>query len=70
MDIEVHSTPDMGIEVQFQAVGQQFEDIEVQNMDLKHSKISFEVQKRTFESCFKTNMTFKNILEYSWVIPA
>ena len=45
-------------------------DIEVQNMDLKHSKISFEVQKRTFQGCFKTKMTFKHILEYSRVIPA
>ena len=37
--------------------------IEVQNIDLKHSKISFEVQNMIFESCFKTKMTFKNILE-------
>ena len=34
----------MDIEVQFEAVGQQFEYIEVQNMDLESSKISFEVQ--------------------------
>ena len=39
MDIEDHllsnavGPPDMDIEVQFQAVGQQFVDIEVQNMD-------------------------------------
>ena len=46
-------------------------------MDLKHSKISFEVQKLTFEGqkltfegCFEAKMTFKNILEYSRVIPA
>ena len=52
-------------------------DIEVQNMDLKHSKISVEVQKLTFEDqqlifegCFETKMTFKKILEYSRVIPA
>ena len=45
-------------------------DIEVQDMDLKHSKISFEVQKLTFESCFETKMTFENISEYSQVIPA
>ena len=44
-------------------MGQQIMDIEVQNMHLKHSKISFEVQKRTFESCFKTKMTLKNILK-------
>ena len=51
-------------------MGQQIMDIEIQNRHLKHSKISFEVQKRTFESCFKTNMTFKNILEVSALIPA
>ena len=45
-------------------------DIEVQNMDLEHSKISFEVHKRTFEGYFKTKMTFEHILEYSWAIPA
>ena len=45
-------------------------NIEVQNMDLKHSRISFEVQNLTFERFSKTNMTFKNILEYPWVIPA
>ena len=46
-------------------------------MDLKHSEISFEVQKLTFEGqkltfegCFETKTTFKNILEYSRVIPA
>ena len=46
-------------------------------MDLKHPKISFEVQKLTFEvhkltfqDCFEAKMTFKNILEYSRVIPA
>ena len=59
----------MDIEVQFQAVGQQFEDIEVQNMDEESSKISFEVQKRTVKDCFKTKMSFKNILEYSRVFP-
>ena len=62
--------PDMDIEVQFQAVGQQFEDIEVQNMDLKHSKISFEVPTQTSERFSKTKMTLKNILEYSQVISA
>ena len=60
----------MDIEVQFQAMGQQFEDIEVQNMDEESSKISFEVQMQTFEGCFKTKMTFKTIVEYSRVIPA
>ena len=44
--------------------------IEVQNMDLKHSKISFEVQKSTFQGCFQTKMTFKNILEYPRLILA
>ena len=53
-------------------------------MDLKDSKISFEVQKLTFEGkqmtfevqelifqgCFEAQMTFKNILEYSRIIPA
>ena len=51
-------------------MGQQIMDIEVQNMHLKHSKISFEVQKRTFESCFKTKMTLKNILKVPALIPA
>ena len=60
----------MDIEVQFQAMEQQFEDIEIQNMEQESSKISFEVQKPTFEGCSKTKKTFKNILEYSWVIPA
>ena len=60
----------MGIEVQFQAVGQQFEGIEFQNMDEENSKMNFEVQNWTFQGCFKTKMTFKNILEYSRVIPA
>ena len=45
-------------------------DIEVQNMHLKHSKISFEVQELTFEGCFKTKITLENILEYSRVVPA
>ena len=45
-------------------------DIEVQNMHLKHSKFSFEVQKRTFESCSKTKMTLKHILEVSALILA
>ena len=40
-------------------MGESKMDIEVQNMDLKHSKISFDVQKSIFEGCFKTNMTFK-----------
>ena len=60
----------MGIEVQFEAVGQQFEVIEVQNMDEESSKISFEIQNWTFEGCSKTKITFKNILEYSRVILA
>ena len=45
-------------------------DIEAQNMDLEHSKISFEVPNLTFECCFKINMIFENILEYSRIIPA
>ena len=32
-------------------------------MDLKHSKISFEVQKLTFQECFEAKMIFNNILE-------
>ena len=59
----------MDIEVQLQAVGGSKMDIEVQNMDLKHLKVSFEVQKLTFGSVFKTKMTFRNILKYSRVIP-
>ena len=51
-------------------MGQQIMDIEVQNMHLKHSKISFEVQRLTFESCFKTKIIFKNILEVAALIPA
>ena len=39
-------------------------------MDLKHSKISFEVQKLTFQDCFEAKMTFENTLEYSRVIAA
>ena len=39
-------------------------------MDLKNSKVSFEVQKTAFEMFFNTKMAFKNILEYSQVIPA
>ena len=39
-------------------------------MDLEHPKISFEVQKLTFQDCFEAKMTFKNILEYSKSIPA
>ena len=39
-------------------------------MDLKRPKISFEVQTLTFQYCFEAKMTFKNILEYSRVIPA
>ena len=60
----------MDFEVKFQAVGQQIEDIEVQNMDQESLKIRFEVQKQTFDGCFETNTTFKNILEYSRVILA
>ena len=60
----------MDIEVKFQAVGQQFEDIEVQNMEQESSEISFEVQICTFEKSSKTKMTFKHILEYPRVIPA
>ena len=45
-------------------------DIEVQNMYLKHAKISFKAQKMTSGSVFKTKMTFKNVLEYSRIIPA
>ena len=60
----------MDIEVQFYAVGQQFESIEVQNMDKESSKISFEVKRRTSERFSKTEMTLENILEYSRVIPA
>ena len=48
----------MGIEVQFLAVGQRFEDIEVQNMDEESSKISFEIQKRTSESFFQDQNDF------------
>ena len=33
--------------------------IEVQNMHLKHSKISFEVQRFTFGGCFETKMIFE-----------
>ena len=44
-------------------MGQQIMDIEVQNMHLKHSKVSFDVQKRVFERCFKTKMIFKNVIE-------
>ena len=60
----------MDIEVQFQVVGQQFEDIEVQSMDEENSKISSEVQNLTFQGCFKTKITFKNILEHSQAISA
>ena len=42
-------------------------DIEVQNIDLKHSKISFEVQKSIFEDCFKTKMALWNIP--GWFLP-
>ena len=45
-------------------------DIEVQNMDLKHSKMSLEVRKSTFQGCFKTKLTFKDILKVSALIPA
>ena len=51
-------------------MGQQIIDIEVQNMHLKNSKVTFEVQKWTLESYVKTKMTFKNIPEHSRVIPA
>ena len=60
----------MDIEVQFQAVGQQFEGIEVQNMEQESSKTSFEVQKLTFEGCFEVKMIFKNILGDPDLIPA
>ena len=60
----------MDIEVQVYAVGQQFEGIDVQNMDMESSKISFEVQNCPSERFPKTKMTFKDILEYSRVIPA
>ena len=60
----------MDIKVRFWAVGLQFEDIEVQNMDEENSKVGFEVEKLTFEKFSKTKMTFKNILEYFRVIPA
>ena len=45
-------------------------DIEVRNLDLKHSRISFEVQHLTFEVCFETKMTFKNILKVPALILA
>ena len=60
----------MDIEVRFQAVGQQFEGIEVQKLDIENSKMIFEVQNSTFERLCKTKITFENILEYSWVVPA
>ena len=44
-------------------------DIEVQNMEWERPKMSFEVQNLTFEGCFKTKMTFRDIPEYSPVIP-
>ena len=44
--------------------------IEVQNMHLKHLKISFEVQNWTYEGCFKTKMTFKIILKVPALILA
>ena len=44
-------------------MGQQIMDIEVQNMHLKHSKISFEVQKLIFGDCFETKMILKHIVE-------
>ena len=46
-------------------MGQQFEDIEVQHMDEDNSKISFEVQKVSFERFSETKMT----LEIFWNIP-
>ena len=51
-------------------MGESKMDIEVKNMDLKHSEIGFEVQKTSFECCFKTRMTFENNLEYSRGSPA
>ena len=73
MDIEVHlicgGTARYEIEVQCQAVGQQFEGIEVQNMEQKNSNISFEVQKITFEGYFEIKMIFKNILGDPALIP-
>ena len=43
-------------------------DIEVQNMDLENSKISFEVQKLTSEDCFKTKMTLNIFWNISGLI--
>ena len=50
----------MDIEVQFEAM-----DIEVQNMDLKHSKISFEVQK----IFFRVVSSPKRLSKIFWNIP-
>ena len=44
-------------------MGQQFEGIEVQNMDEENSKISFEVQNWTSERFPKTKMTLNHILD-------
>ena len=53
----------MDIEVQEYAVGELKMDIEVQNMDLKHSNISFKFPKQTFEGCFETKIMFLDQLE-------
>ena len=47
-------------------MGESTRGIEVQNTDLKHSNISFEIQKSIFEGCFKTKMTFK---KHSGMLP-
>ena len=39
--------------------------IEVQNMDLENSKMSFEVQKRTFDGCQDQN----DFQKYSGIFP-
>ena len=60
----------MIIEIQLQDMGQPKMDMEVQKKLLKSSKISFEVQASASESCFKTQMTFKHILEITALISA
>ena len=42
-------------------------DIEVQNMYLKHSNISFEVQKAIFEGCSKT--IYNDFQKHSGIFP-
>ena len=51
-------------------MGQQFEGIDVQNMEQESSKISFEIQNLTFQACFQVKMIFKNILGVPALIPA